>query len=178
MRRIRESVCWPLKNSGHAAYHEAGHLVAAHHGGMRTAGAIVHGPTGAAAVGMGIHAPRSIDKQDLERPATAPGLLADLLTASYPACWPGKTFEEAGIAYATMLVAGRQAELLHAGIRLTNSQRLVMRDSDHLLAEVVLNRVGLNYLALGYCQQKAREILTDRWDEVQRLADQLQAGAA
>ena len=94
MKRVRTLVRWSLPSPGHITYHEAGHLVAANHGGMKTAGAIVHGLTGAAAVGMGSRAPRSIHKQDLERPATVPGLLADMLTASYAGL-----FSDEGVAF-------------------------------------------------------------------------------
>lgn len=152
--------------------HEAGHLVVAEKLGFDAGRAIVGDNVAYCTVGMGDGAPPPLEINSSS--GSRPGSLSDLLVASYPWLWPGKTFQEAGLAYSTMLMAGRQAELIEAGVVLNNTQRLSMRDSDHLSAEAILNRVGLNYLALGHCQHESRVLLKRHWDEVVEVAKRLE----
>lgn len=171
MNRVRECISWPLVGRGNIAIHEAGHLVTASLLGMTTAGAIADSDSGCAAIGVGTNPAPSLKQLPDKEPE--PDLLAELLKASYPECWPGKTFDQAVIAYATMLLAGRQAELIHADIRVTKGQRLVMRDSDHLLAESLLQRIGYSHLAIGRCQHDARVLLKRHWSQVVQVSSSI-----
>lgn len=177
MMRIRSPIAWPLIGYGFLAHHEAGHIVVARELGIATGTAKVTESFGLAEIGLGTR-PASPIKENATPKDQPPGLAAAMFEASYPQHWPNRTKQEAGVDYATMLTAGRQAELIKARVNLAPGEFLRIIDSDHQQANEILQHLKLTRHALGYCQQKARQILLERWDAVQLLAAQLQEGAA
>lgn len=181
MNRVRGAISWPLKGEGHLAHHEAGHLVVASLLGMSTGAAVVvPGKGGAAAVGMGTHpAPKLPSPIDAaECPPAKFGLVCLMLDASWPECWPGKTKEQAALDYATMLAAGRQAELIRADFVLKPDQLLRLNDDDHRQMLEILLHVGFMRTAIGWCQHRARVLLLEHWEQVETIAAELLEGAA
>lgn len=176
MMRVRVPIAWPLAGYGHLAHHEAGHLVVARCLGMATGNAIVRGSVGFAAVGMGTRAPAPV-QADTVLKDQPDGLVCAMLEASYPAHWPGKTKHQAGIDYATMLTAGRQAELIEADCTLSPDEYLHIRDSDHKQALELLTHLNCSRHSLGYCQHRARRLLLDHWEQVKTIAASLKEPA-
>lgn len=167
---------WPLVGSGYIAHHEAGHLVVARCLGMATGNAIVRADAGFAAIAMGTQPPAPVraDAVPKDQPT---GLVCAMLEASYPAHWPSKTKHQAGIDYATMLAAGRQAELIEAGHTMRQDEYLRITDSDHKQAVELLDYLGLSRHALGHCQHRAKRLLLDHWEQVATLAASIQETA-
>lgn len=176
MMRVRVPIAWPLAGGGHLAHHEAGHLVVAHCLGMATGNAIVRGSVGFAAVGMGTRPPAPVQADTVPRDQPA-RLVSAMLDASYPTYWPGKTKHQAGIDYATMLTAGRQAELIEADYILSPGEYLHIHDSDHKQALELLTHLDYSRHSLGYCQHRSRRLLLDHWEQVETIAASLQEPA-
>lgn len=173
MMRVRSPIAWPLIGYGFLAHHEAGHLVVARQLGMATGKAIVTETFGLAEIGLGTRGPSPINEN--AKPTDQPvNLAAAMFEASYPQHWPDKTKREAGIDYATMLAAGRQAELIKAGISLASDEYLRISDNDHIQALGLLVHIGYNRHTLGHCQHLARRLLLDHWEQVEIMAARIQ----
>jgi hypothetical protein len=69
-----------------------------------------------------------------------------------------------------MVVAGRQAELLAAGIRLSGELRI--NDPDHQQARAILAATDQR-LAMTWAQRQARHLITTAWPGVVAIANTL-----
>ncbi|MDP2111388.1 MAG: hypothetical protein Q8N48_00190 [Thiobacillus sp.] len=169
-RRVFGIHSWPLAGAGDVAVHEAGHVVVALSlGGLPVYGARIapDGATGQA----GVLSPVG------ETVATAatlppPEHVADIYRQAAPLVWPDLPPAEAALNYAVMLVAGRQAELIAAGIRLGGELRI--HDADHQWGRAILAAAEMR-LAMTWAQRMARHLLTCRWPEVEAIAAELRA---
>jgi hypothetical protein len=97
----------------------------------------------------------------------APEAVADIYLLATPLVWPDMSAAEAALNYATMLVAGRQAELIAAGIPLLGELR--MHDPDHLQARAILAHRSQR-LCMTWAQRMARHLLTTAWADVEAIA--------
>lgn len=158
---------WPLQ-AGDLAYHEAGHIVAAKALGMPCHDARIS-PEGTAGR-AGVLSPVG-DKSITTLPPSPDEVTRVYLQA---ACliWPGLGTADAALNYAVMLVAGRQAELIAAGIRIPGELR--MHDPDHLQARAILTATDQRH-ATTYAQRMARHLLTSAWPELEAIAAELRA---
>lgn len=162
-RAIHGAMSWPLVD-GDIAIHEAGHVVVAMALGMPVHNARIasDGTTGSAGVLSPIgHAAST---------PLAPEAVAGIYRQSTPLIWPDLNAAEADLNYATMLVAGRQAELITAGIPLLGELR--MHDPDHQQARAILAQSGQR-LCLAWAQRMARHLLTTAWADVESIATTL-----
>lgn len=162
-RAIQGTMHWPLLDSD-VAIHEAGHIVVARSLGMPVYDARIAADctTGRA----GVLAPA---KDTASTPLT-PEAVADIYRQATPLIWPGMSTTEAALHYSTMLVAGRQAELIAAGLPLLGELRI--HDPDHLQARAVLAQSGQR-LCMPWAQRMARHLLTAAWAEVEAIATTL-----
>lgn len=160
---------WPLMGAGDVAVHEAGHIVVGLALGMpcQNARMVVGGAAGQAgvlsAVGEAVATPATL------RP---PEDVADFYRQAAPLVWPGLPPAEAALRSVTMLLAGRQAELVAAGIRLPGELR--MHDPDHQQARAILAATDQR-LAMTWAQRMARHLLTSEWADVESIAAELRA---
>lgn len=159
-RAIQGTMHWPLLDSD-VAIHEAGHIVVAMALGMPVHNARIAADctTGRA----GVLAPAG----DTASAPLAPEAVADIYRQATPLIWPGMGTTEAALHYSTMLVAGRQAELIAAGLPLIGELRI--HDPDHLQARAVLAQSGQR-LCMPWAQRMARHLLTAAWAEVEAIA--------
>jgi hypothetical protein len=159
-RAVTGTQAWPLGESD-ISTHEAGHVVVALALGMPVYNARIaaDGTTGRA----GVLAPVG----DTTSTPLAPEAVADIYRQAAPLIWPGMDTAEAALNYSTMLVAGRQAELIAAGIPLLGELR--MHDPDHLQARAVLSQSGQR-LCMAWAQRMARHLLTTAWADVEAIA--------
>ena len=168
-RVIFGTQAWPLMGAGDIAVHEAAHVVVAMALGMPAYGARIaaDGASGQAGV-------LSAAGETVATPATLPPPeeVADIYRQAAPLVWPGLPPAEAALHYAVMLVAGRQAELIAAGIRLGGELRI--HDPDHQQARAILAASGRR-LAMTWAQRMARHLLTSAWPEVEAIASTLRA---
>lgn len=157
---IHDTMSWPLRDTD-SAIHEAGHVVVAMALGMPVHNARISadGTTGRA----GVLAPVS----DNATTVLQPEAVANVYTQAAPLVFPGVPAAEAALRFATMLVAGRQAELIAAGVPLTGQLR--MGDPDHLQARAVLAMTDQR-LAMSWAQRMARHLITTAWADVQAVA--------
>lgn len=164
-RVIHGTMSWPLQD-GDIAIHEAGHIVVAMALGMPVHNARIaaDGTTGRA----GVLAPVG----DTAKAPLAPEAVANVYKQAAPLVFPGVPAAEAALRFATMLVAGRQAELIAAGVPLTGQLR--MGDPDHLQARAVLAMTDQR-LAMSWAQRMARHLITTAWADVQAVATTLRA---
>lgn len=162
-RVIHGTISWPPGN-GDTAIHEAGHVVVAMALGMPVHNARIaaDGATGRA----GVLAPAG----DTASTPLAPEAVADIYRQATPLVWPGLNAAEAALNYTTMLVAGRQAELIAAGIPLLGELR--MHDPDHQQARAILAHGGQR-LCMAWAQRMARHLLTTGWADVEAIATTL-----
>lgn len=168
---------WPLGERGSAAHHEAGHLVTARLVGFAPGNAVASQEKGGrATIGITGKTPDPIDESELDQPMPPVESYADLFGEIFEETWPrisgGRSRREAAFDYCTICVAGRQAELIHAGIEIKEPCVFVLPDSDHDIAIAILDRVE-ELAALGWLQKRARELLIDHWDEVEQQAEKL-----
>lgn len=160
---------WPLMGAGDVAVHEAGHIVVGLALGMpcQNARIVVGGAAGQAgvlsAVGEAVATPATL------RP---PEDVADFYRQAAPLVWPDLPPAEAALRSVTMLLAGRQAELVAAGIRLPGELRI--HDPDHQWGRAILAAAEMR-LAMTWAQRMARHLLTCRWPEVEAIAAELRA---
>ncbi|MBW8457711.1 MAG: hypothetical protein K0M58_04600 [Thiobacillus sp.] len=169
-RRIFGTHQWPLMDAGDIAVHEAGHVVVGLALGMPVYGARI-APGGAAgqagvlsAVGETVATPATL------RP---PEDVADIYRQAAPLVWPDLPPPDAALRSVTMLLAGRQAELVAAGIRLPGELRI--HDPDHQWGRAILAAAEMR-LAMTWAQRMARHLLTCRWPEVEAIAAELRTG--
>jgi hypothetical protein len=118
----------------------------------------------------GVLAPTKTDESIIGVAKLAPVDVAEIYLQSGRVLWKGTTDEESAIKFAVMLAAGRQAELLHAGIGLTGELRI--SDPDHRQARELLQRTGQR-LSMRYVQLLARHYLSHHWAEVETIATEL-----
>lgn len=165
---LKRIVCgtqpWPLAG-GDVAVHEAGHVVVAMTLAMPVHNARI--TTGAAAGRAGVLAPVG---DALTASPLAPDEVARIYLQAACLIWPGLSPADAALNYATMLTAGRQAEMIAAGHALVGELR--MHDPDHLQARAVLAATGQR-LAMAWAQRQARHLLTAAWPEVEAVAVEL-----
>ncbi len=156
---------WPLQ-AGDVAIHESGHIIVGLALGMpcRDARITPEGTAGRA----GVVCP--LADKSITRPALPPDEVARIYLQAACLIWPGLPTDNAALNYAVMLVAGRQAELIAAGIRLQGELR--MHDPDHLQARAVLCHTGQR-LAMTWAQRQARHLLTTAWTDVEAIAAEL-----
>lgn len=166
-RRIFGVHSWPLMGAGDVATHEAAHLVVGRALGMPCHDARItpDGTAGQAgvlgSVGKTVATPDTLP---------APEKVAEVYRLAALVLYPGLSPAEGALNFAAMLVAGRQAELIRAGIRLDGELR--MHDADHKWARAVLEAGGRR-LAMTWAQRQARHLLTSRWAEVETIAEAL-----
>ena len=145
------------------AVHEAGHAVVAQVLGIPAAGAYV----GEVGGGFAMH------PGGLQEPKTGPiddaGILVEI---DLMICGRAGLAADCDLSInlATMLFAGRQAELLHLGLPWLG--QCTMTTSDSLRAAEHLRKAG-QPATEGYCQKRARSILTAHWDQVAAIADRI-----
>lgn len=166
-RRVFSPHAWPLE-AGDTAVHEAGHLIAARFVGLPYQGAVIT-PDGSGRACLFTSPPESVPSK-LPAVSDADVDLFDFCQLAFL----GIPAAEAALRYVVMLVAGRQAELLHAGIELPSGRFLRMHDPDHLQARELLEKSGQR-LALGWAQRQARTILGRDWHQVEAIARELRA---
>lgn len=157
-RAVTGTQAWQLRD-GDIAIHEAGHVVVAMALGMPVHNARIDGTTGRA----GVLAPAG----DTTSTPLQPEAVANVYKQAAPLVFPGVPAAEAALRFATMLVAGRQAELIAAGVQLTGQLR--MGDPDHLQARAVLAMTDQR-LAMSWAQRMARNLLTTAWHDVEAIA--------
>lgn len=168
-RVIYDTHPWPLMGAASdAAIHEAGHVVVGLALGMPCHNARIT-PEGTAGR-AGVFNP--IGEKSITTTPPRPVEVAEIYQQTALVIWPGMPPAEAALNNAIMLVAGRQAELIHAGIRLTGA--LSMRDADHMQASSILLASGQR-LAMCWAQRMARHLLTSAWVDVESIAAQLRA---
>ncbi len=162
-RAIHGTMSWPLLD-GDVAIHEAGHIFVAMALGMPVHDARIaaDGTTGRA----GVLAPAG----DTTSTPLSPEAVAGIYRQATPLVWPGLNATEAALNYATMLVAGRQAELIAAGIPLFGELR--MHDPDHLQTRAIFAQSGQR-LCMAWAQRMARHLLTMAWAAVEAIATTL-----
>lgn len=162
---------WPLHGGGFVAHHEAGHLVIARALGLPATGAAIFEAGGVAglvslpdkAACIENHAKvMTADHAAHEESVTCLVGIAELTL-------PDLSDEDRAAAIAVMLTAGRQSELIHAGLELPARAYLSMRDPDHTQAEIVLRQHGRG-LGFGWIQRRARHLLGNHWSEVETIA--------
>ncbi|HUX30531.1 MAG TPA: hypothetical protein VMV78_07870 [Thiobacillus sp.] len=160
---------WPLMGAGDIAVHEAAHVVVglALNLPVYDARIAADGASGQAGVLSAVGA-------TVTTPATLPPPegVADIYRQAAPLVWPGLPSADAALNYAVMLTAGRQGELIAAGIRLPGA--LNMHDPDHQQARAILAATDQR-LAMTWAQRMARHFLTLAWPEVEAIAAQLGA---
>lgn len=156
---------WPLQD-GDVAIHESGHIAVGLALGMPSHDARItqDGTAGRA----GVVCP--LADKNIARPSLPPDEVAGIYLQCACLIWPGLPTAEAALCYAMMLVAGRQAELIAAGIRLPGELR--MHDPDHLQARTILCHTGQR-LAMTWAQRQARHLLTVAWPLVESIAADL-----
>lgn len=169
-RFICGTQAWPL-TTGDVAVHEAGHAVVGLALAMPVHDARIT-PDGTAGR-AGVVCP--LADKSITRPALPPDEVARIYLQAACLIWPGLPTDDAALNYAVMLVAGRQAELIAAGIRLPG--QLHMNDPDHLQARAVLAVTGQR-LAMTWAQRMARHLLTANWPEVELIAAELRVAGA
>jgi len=163
-RRVFAEQAWEPA-AADATVHEAGHIVAAMAMGMPVHDAIV-AESGAGRAG--VFAPVRDILAETQPPPAAD--VRDAYLDVICLVWRGVATGEAVRRYAVMLTAGRQAELMAAGVALVGE--LHMHDPDHEQARALLDATGQR-LALGYCQRLARHVLSASWRRVADIAAQL-----
>lgn len=159
--RTRESV----------AFHEAGHAVVAMALDLPCHGALIKG-FGAAAVGGFAQSPDAplavlVGTPQIHEPPPT-GYHAGL--ASFYASHKKIELESACARFATMCVAGVQAEFLYAGAQWP--EIYVSGDKDHVGANAFLRAANCLH-RLGAVQHGAREILLREWHQVEKIALEL-----
>jgi hypothetical protein len=168
-RVIFGTQAWPLMGAGDIAVHEAAHVVVGLALGMPVYGARIaaDGASGQAGV-------LSAVGETVTTPATLrpPEDVADSYRQAAPLVWPGLPSADAALNYAVMLVAGRQAELIAASIRLGGELRI--HDPDHQQARAILAATDQR-LAMTFVQRMARHLLTAAWADVESIAAELRA---
>lgn len=159
-RVIHGTMSWPLQD-GDIAIHEAGHIVVALALGMPVHNARIaaDGTTGSAGVLAPVGYPAATPQ--------SPEEVANIYKQAAPLVFPGVPAAEAALRFATMLVAGRQAELIAAGVPLTGQLR--MGDPDHLQARAILAMTEQR-LAMSWAQRMSRHLITTAWADVQAVA--------
>ncbi|WP_157273622.1 hypothetical protein [Thiobacillus denitrificans] len=155
---------WTLQ-AGDVAIHEAGHIVAGRALGMPCNDARVS-PDGASGR-AGVLSP--VGDNGITNPPP-PDEVARVYLQAACLIWPGLGTAEAALNYAVMLVAGRQAELIAAGHRLSGELR--MHDPDHQQCRAIL-AASDQRLAMTWAQRQARHLLTTAWTEVEAIANTL-----
>lgn len=165
MRRVHGFWPWPI-GAADNAIHEAGHLVAARAVGLPARGASIH-PDGSGRACL-FSSPNALAPSPLD--PSIDGLLVSIVQLAFP----GLPLCEAARRYSVMLCAGRQAELLHAGITLPTGTELRIHDPDHRQARLLLADTGQR-LAMGWVQREARALLFRAWDKVEFIAGRLRA---
>ncbi|MDP2172003.1 MAG: hypothetical protein Q8J96_16465 [Rhodocyclaceae bacterium] len=168
-RVIYDTHPWPLMGAGDVAFHEAGHVVIGLTLGMPCHDARItpEGTAGRAGVMNPVN-----DKSITTTTPQPPVEVSEIYQQTSKVIWPGMPPAAAALNNATMLVAGRQAELIHAGIRLTGT--LHMHDADHQQARAILLASGQR-LAMCWAQRMARHLLTSAWPEVEAIAAELRS---
>ena len=163
-RRIFSSEPWPPTCAFDVAAHEAGHIVAALALGLPAYDAAIEraGTAGRA----GVLAPIAA----IAKPPPSPETVAGIYRLAAPLVWPALSADVAALNFAVMLVAGRQAELIAGGIRISGELR--MHDADHLQARAILAATDQR-LAMTWAQRMARHLLTVRWRDVEAIAAEL-----
>ena len=160
---------WPLMGAGDVAVHEAGHIVVGLALGLPCPDAriVASGDAGQAGV-------LSTVGETVSTPATLPPPedVAEVYRQAALVLWPGLPPAEGALNCAVMLVAGRQAELIAAGHRLSGELRL--HDPDHQQARAILAATDQR-LAMTFAQRQARHLLTVAWADVSAIAAELRA---
>lgn len=166
-RVIYDTHPWPLMGAGDVAIHEAGHIVVGLALGMpcHNARILPDGTAGQAGVLAGVG--ETVPTPDTLPP---PEDVAEVYRQAALVLWPGMPPAEAALNNACVLVAGRQAELLGAGILLTGELR--MHDPDHQQARALLAATDQRH-AMTFAQRMARHLLTSAWPEVESIAAEL-----
>lgn len=158
---------WPLTGAGDVAVHEAGHIVVGLALGLPCPDAriIASGDAGQAGV-------LSTVGETVSTPSTLPPPedVAEVYRQAALVLWPGLPSVEGALNCAVMLVAGRQAELIAAGHRLSGELR--MHDPDHQQCRAILAATDQR-LAMTWAQRQARHLLTTAWTEVEAIANTL-----
>lgn len=170
-RRIFSPWRWPLHGGGCDAHHEAGHLVVARVLGLPATGAAIFEGGGLAGLVSLPDPDECIESHAKVLSADDAGheLMAENLLGIAGLVLPDFSEQARAAAIAVMLVAGRQAELIHAGIEIPAGHCLVMRDPDHIQANIVLRQHGRG-LGFGWIQRQARHLLKKHWSEVENVA--------
>lgn len=168
MMRVSPLVSLPDGFAGSIPHHEAGHAVVAIALGLPCHGAQVLGDEGRCALYAELDAPH----EPLIHPA--PPEHAASVHALAARVYMGQSAEEKdqALAMGTMLMAGRQAELLHAGLKLDGclwTDDHDMHTAKHLLAP----HFGAGSAPVWRCQQEARRLLSQHWTAVQAIAEVL-----
>lgn len=160
---------WALQG-GDLAIHEAGHIVAAMALRMPSHDARISpdGTSGRA----GVLSPVGDNSIATPPPSPSPDEVTRVYLQAACLIWPGLSAADAALNYAVMLVAGRQAELIAAGIRLPGT--LWMADPDHQQTRAILAATDQR-LAMCYAQRMARHLLTSAWADVESIAAELRA---
>lgn len=166
--RVGDLVGLPQGFSRNMAHHEAGHAVAALALGLPCHGARLT-PSGGEFFLIKPGEERIPETRDRDH---------ELCVAGYRLAAkvhdPERGDRETALVLGTLLMAGVQAELLHGGF----NQRgcLWLSDADMLEARLILSEHwGGGSGPLYHCQREARRILKERWPEVERIADVLNA---
>lgn len=169
-RRIFGTHQWPLTGTSDLAVHEAAHVVVGLALGMPVYDARIVADGAAGQAGVLFAVGETV--ATVATPATLqpPEDVADIYRQAAPLVWPGLPSADAALNYAVMLVAGRQAELIAAGIRLSGELRV--HDPDHQQARAILAATDQR-LAMTWAQRKARHLLTTAWPEVEAIANTL-----
>lgn len=168
MMRVAPVVSLPAGFDGSLPHHEAGHAVVAIALGLPCHGAQVLGHEGRCALYDALDA-----QHEPLLPPAPPGLAASVhVLAARVHIGPSADDKNRALAMGAMLMAGRQAELLHAGLKLDGCLWIDdhdMQTAMHLLAP----HFGAGSAPVWRCQQEARRQLSQNWAAVQAIAEEL-----
>lgn len=146
------------------AFHEAGHVVVAHAVGLPAVAATVSENRGATA--LTTDQPLAVPSGSVDTDYQAAFMLL-AANVAIPCC----AEQDRALAVCTMLAAGVQAELLHAGLSADGVMHLDDRDTREACA--ILRMTFGTTTPLGWCQATAKAHLTRHWERVEGIAADL-----
>lgn len=163
--RLAPCVVLPASFTGSLPHHEAGHAVAALVLGLPCEGAFVRAEK--AAGGFYMHPPS--ESESAAAPDSTPEFIAALDELVARVHLPAAGEKDRALAMGTMFAAGREAEMIHAGLRLDGC--LLGVDSDtHRARAMLAAHWGAGTAALYHCQRQARQLLETHWTAVEHIA--------
>lgn len=163
MMRTAPAVFLPAGFIGSLPHHEAGHAVAAMVLGLPCHGATVTGATGACA----LYAP--LEPGEEQKPPAAPDFHAEVHKLAARVYLPQADERERSLIMCVILMAGRQAELIHAGLEIEG----VLWGDDHDMQSaraLLAPHFGAAPAAVYRCQRDARTLLLGNWLMVEEIA--------